>query len=85
MHWEEGYSLVLRKKKKEDVLILECTEQLSKYVLFNFAYILVFVYCRHIYPVFRAQADWTFILSSELPAKELHHLPRKMSPRGTTY
>jgi hypothetical protein len=28
--------------------------------------------------VFRAQADWTFILLSELPTKELRHLPRKM-------
>jgi hypothetical protein len=25
--------------------------------------------------VFRAQADWTFILPSELPTKELRHLP----------
>jgi hypothetical protein len=33
------------------------------------------------YRVFRAQADWTFILPSELPAKELLHLPRKMQPR----
>jgi hypothetical protein len=32
------------------------------------------------YRVFRAQADWTFILQPELPAKELHHLPRKMLP-----
>jgi hypothetical protein len=40
----------------------------------------------HLYAgCFRAQADWTFILPSELPAKELHHLPRKMPPRGTTY
>jgi hypothetical protein len=39
----------------------------------------------YIYRVFRAQADWTFILSSGLPAKELRHLPRKMPPRGTTY
>jgi hypothetical protein len=29
-----------------------------------------------IYRVFRALADWTFILPSELPAKELRHLPR---------
>jgi hypothetical protein len=28
--------------------------------------------------VFRAQADWTFILPLELPIKELRHLPRKM-------
>jgi hypothetical protein len=39
---------------------------------------------QRMYRVFRAQADWTFILPSELPAKELHHLPRKMPPRGTT-
>jgi hypothetical protein len=38
-----------------------------------------------LYRVFRAQADWTFILPSELPAKALHHLPRKMLQRGTTY
>jgi hypothetical protein len=37
------------------------------------------------YRVFRAHADWTFILPSELHAKELRHLPRKMLPRGTTY
>jgi hypothetical protein len=37
------------------------------------------------YRVFRAQADWTFILPSELPEKELRHLPRKMPPHGTTY
>jgi hypothetical protein len=30
------------------------------------------------YRVFKAQADWTFILPSELPTKELRHLPRKM-------
>jgi hypothetical protein len=36
------------------------------------------------YRVCRAQADWTFILPSELPAKQLRHLPRKMSPRDTT-
>jgi hypothetical protein len=28
--------------------------------------------------VLRAQADWTFILPSELPTKELRHLQRKM-------
>jgi hypothetical protein len=28
--------------------------------------------------VFRAQADWTFILPSKLPSKELRHLMRKM-------
>jgi hypothetical protein len=33
----------------------------------------------------KAQADWTFILPSEFPAKELHHLPRKMPLRGTMY
>jgi hypothetical protein len=37
-----------------------------------------------LYRVFRAQADWTFILPSEPPAEELRHLPRKMPPRGTT-
>jgi hypothetical protein len=37
------------------------------------------------YQVFRAQADWTFILPSELSEKELCHLPRKMPPRGTTF
>jgi hypothetical protein len=31
--------------------------------------------------VFRAQADWTFILPSELPTKELRYLPRKMPPQ----
>jgi hypothetical protein len=35
-----------------------------------------------IYWVFRAQADCTFILLSELPTKELHHLPRKMTPQA---
>jgi hypothetical protein len=38
-----------------------------------------------IYWVFRAQADWTFILLSELPAKELCRLLRKMLLHGTTY
>jgi hypothetical protein len=28
--------------------------------------------------MFRAQADWTLILRSELPTKELGQLPRKM-------
>jgi hypothetical protein len=32
--------------------------------------------------VFRAQADCTFILPSELPAKELRLLPRKMPPQA---
>jgi hypothetical protein len=27
--------------------------------------------------VFREQADWTFILPWEFPAKELRHLPKK--------
>jgi hypothetical protein len=35
------------------------------------------------YRVIRAQADWTFITSLELPAKGLHHLLRKMPPRDT--
>jgi hypothetical protein len=30
------------------------------------------------YQMFRAQADWTFILASELPKKDLRHLPRKI-------
>jgi hypothetical protein len=38
-----------------------------------------------IYGVFRAQADWTFILLSELPAKELCHLLRIMPPHSTAY
>jgi hypothetical protein len=32
--------------------------------------------------VFRTQADWTCILPSELPAKELRYLPRKMPPQA---
>jgi hypothetical protein len=36
------------------------------------------------YRVFKEQADWTFILLSELPAKDLCHLPRKMLPRSIT-
>jgi hypothetical protein len=32
------------------------------------------------YWVFRAQADWTFILPSELPTKELRLLPIEMPP-----
>jgi hypothetical protein len=35
--------------------------------------------------VFRAQADGTFILPSELPTKELRHLPRIMSPQASQY
>jgi hypothetical protein len=35
-----------------------------------------------LYRVFRAQADWTFILPSELLTKELRHLPRKMPPQA---
>jgi hypothetical protein len=31
--------------------------------------------------MFRTQADWTFILPSGLPTKELRHLPRKMPPQ----
>jgi hypothetical protein len=34
------------------------------------------------YWVFRAQADWTFILPSELPTKMVRHLPRKMPPQA---
>jgi hypothetical protein len=34
------------------------------------------------YRVFRVQADWTFILPSELPTKELRHLSRKMPPQA---
>jgi hypothetical protein len=32
--------------------------------------------------MFRAHTDWTFILLSELPTKELRHLPRKMPPQA---
>jgi hypothetical protein len=32
--------------------------------------------------VFGVQADWKFILLSELPAKVLRHLPRKMQPQA---
>jgi hypothetical protein len=32
------------------------------------------------YRVFREQADRTFIVESELPAKELRHTPRKIPP-----
>jgi hypothetical protein len=32
-----------------------------------------------------AQADWTFILPSEVPVKKLRHLPRKIPPRDTAY
>jgi hypothetical protein len=35
-----------------------------------------------LYRVFRAQADWTFILPSDLPMKELRHLPRKIPPKA---
>jgi hypothetical protein len=35
-----------------------------------------------LYRMLRAQADWKFILPSELPTKELHHLPRKMPPQA---
>jgi hypothetical protein len=35
--------------------------------------------------MFKAKADWAFILPSELPAKELRHFPNKTPPRGTTY
>jgi hypothetical protein len=38
-----------------------------------------------LYRLFRTQADWTFNLPSEFPAKELRHLPRKMPPRSTSY
>jgi hypothetical protein len=34
------------------------------------------------YRVFRAQADWTSVLKSELSTKELCHLPRKMPPQA---
>jgi hypothetical protein len=32
--------------------------------------------------MFRAQADWTFILPLELPTKEPRDLPRKMPPQA---
>jgi hypothetical protein len=32
--------------------------------------------------VFRAQADWAFILPSKLPTKGLRHIPRKMPQQG---
>jgi hypothetical protein len=37
------------------------------------------------YPFFARDtpADWTFILRSELPTKELPHLPRKMPPQAS--
>jgi hypothetical protein len=48
-------------------------------------YLLNVFYRYTICRVFRAQADWTLNLESELPAKELRLLPRKMLPCGTTY
>jgi hypothetical protein len=33
------------------------------------------------YRLFRAQADWTFILLLEITSKALRHLPRKIPPR----
>jgi hypothetical protein len=33
--------------------------------------------------VLRAQADWTFILPSELPAKVLRYSTRKMPPQAS--
>jgi hypothetical protein len=39
------------------------------------------LYTNEVYGVFREQADWTFILPSELPTKELRPLPRKMPPK----
>jgi hypothetical protein len=51
----------------------------------KFDFFLPFAASIHIYWEFRAQADWTFILLLELPAKELCHLPRKMLPHGTTF
>jgi hypothetical protein len=35
-----------------------------------------------LYWVFRAQADWIFILQSELPTKEMLQLPKKMPPQA---
>jgi hypothetical protein len=35
-----------------------------------------------LYWVFRAHADWTFILPSELSTKVLRRLPRKMPPQA---
>jgi hypothetical protein len=32
--------------------------------------------------VFKAQANWSFLLPSELPTNELRHLPRKMPPQA---
>jgi hypothetical protein len=34
------------------------------------------------YWVFRVQADWTFILTSQNPTKELYHLRRKVPPQA---
>jgi hypothetical protein len=34
------------------------------------------------YWMFRTQADWTFILPSELPTKDLRRLPEKMPPQA---
>jgi hypothetical protein len=32
--------------------------------------------------VLKVQTDWTLILPSELPTKDLRHLPRKMPPQA---
>jgi hypothetical protein len=47
-------------------------------------YELASYFAAYISDVKRVQAGWTFILPSELSAKELRHLPRKMPKPGTT-
>jgi hypothetical protein len=51
---------------------------LALFVFLFTLYICIFIAFIYLCRVFRAQAGWTFILLSELPTKELRHLPRKM-------
>jgi hypothetical protein len=50
--------------------------------LIETSWYLLYGYVINKYRVFRAQADWTFILPPELPMKELRHLPRKIPPEA---
>jgi hypothetical protein len=71
-HWEYVLCELTIWRPSPEVCVLY--ESIRRYIKFAF-----------MYEVFRARADWTFILQSELPAKELRHLPRKRPPRDTTY
>jgi hypothetical protein len=74
-----SYEIIWRHIPEDSTLWTNYSLQIN-YLYFPILLFPVFISCR--YRVFRAQADWIFIIPSELPVEELRHLPRKNAAAG---